>query len=135
MFTVTLFNSFNMITFSNAVREGLDNFFYASGRMSRSAFLWFVLVFIFVSGAFILLIAMAVGLTDDTVGYLNLLINFPFLYFIFIPGIRRLHDVDKSGTNSRWVLVPIIGWVYLIYLYCLNSDPNENYFGRPTLNR
>src|SRR5580693_6250937 len=33
-------------------------------------------------------------------------------------GVRRLHDSGKSGWWVLIAFVPILGWIYLIYLYC-----------------
>jgi len=36
-------------------------------------------------------------------------------------AVRRMHDIGKSGW---WLLVgfiPVLGWIYLIYLYCQPS--------------
>jgi uncharacterized membrane protein YhaH (DUF805 family) len=35
--------------------------------------------------------------------------------------VRRLHDVGKSGWWVLIGLVPILGWIYLIYLYAQPS--------------
>lgn len=50
-----------------------------------------------------------------------------------IPGlavaVRRLHDIGKSGWNVLWGLLPIIGWIMLIYWYCQDSQLGENKWG------
>lgn len=39
---------------------------------------------------------------------------------VIIPSIalmiRRLHDIGKSGWNILWLLIPILGWIYVVYL-------------------
>lgn len=47
-------------------------------------------------------------------------------------GVRRLHDIDKSGWWILAALIPIFGWIYLIYLYVQPGTPRENRFGAPT---
>lgn len=121
-----------MTTFSNAIREGLDNFFSTSGRMSRSAFWWFALFCTLVGGGFFMIVAVTVGINANNYTFFNLIIDISFLYILFVPGIRRLHDIDKSGANALWILLPVIGWIYLIILFCRPSDPDENYYGEPT---
>lgn len=44
-------------------------------------------------------------------------------------AVRRLHDIGKSGWNVLWGLLPIIGWVMLIYWYCQDSQLGENKWG------
>ena len=50
-----------------------------------------------------------------------------------LPGlavaVRRLHDIGKSGWNVLWGLLPIIGWIMLIYWYCQDSQLGENKWG------
>ena len=50
-----------------------------------------------------------------------------------LPGlavaVRRLHDIGKSGWNLLWVLLPIIGWIMLLYWFCQDSELGENKWG------
>ncbi len=48
----------------------------------------------------------------------------------FLPSIavaaRRLHDTDKSGWLQLLVLIPVLGWLALIYLLVQDSkEPNR----------
>ncbi len=56
-----------------------------------------------------------------------------YLLIWFLPGlavaVRRLHDIGKSGWNVLWGLLPIIGWIMLIYWYCQDSQLGENKWG------
>ena len=54
------------------------------------------------------------------------------LYFVFAQfscGIRRLHDVGKSGWTLLWGLVPLFGGMYLLYLYVQPSELKNNQWG------
>lgn len=44
-------------------------------------------------------------------------------------GIRRLHDIGKSGWWLLIGFVPIIGSVVLLIFYCMDSVPGENEYG------
>ncbi len=121
-----------MTTFPNAIREGLENFFSTSGRMSRSAYWWFALFCALVGCVIFVIIYLSVEISANSARLLNLIVDITFWYIMIVPGIRRLHDIDKNGTNVLWILLPFIGWIYLIYLYCQPSDPYENYYGEPT---
>ena len=44
-------------------------------------------------------------------------------------GVRRFHDIDKSGW---WILIgfiPIIGGLIILYFFVQPSDEDENRFG------
>ncbi len=52
---------------------------------------------------------------------------------VLIPGLavtaRRLHDVGKSGGFIFIVLIPIVGFIWLLVLTCLNGNQDENAYG------
>jgi len=43
--------------------------------------------------------------------------------------VRRLHDLEKSGWWFLIVLIPLVGILYLIYLFIQEGDMNENIYG------
>jgi uncharacterized membrane protein YhaH (DUF805 family) len=43
--------------------------------------------------------------------------------------VRRLHDIDRSGWWILIGLVPLIGWIILIYWYTREGTPGLNQFG------
>ena len=51
----------------------------------------------------------------------------------FIPSIavaiRRLHDVGKSGWMLLVVFIPLLGGIWLLVLYCTDSQPGDNEYG------
>ena len=49
--------------------------------------------------------------------------------YTFIICWSRLHDAGKSAWNLLWFLLPIIGWIVLIVLYCQPSEKGENAWG------
>ena len=58
----------------------------------------------------------------------------------FVPTIavqvRRLHDVGKTGWFFFLFLIPVIGAIYLLVLYCTASNPGDNAYGpEPTNNQ
>jgi uncharacterized membrane protein YhaH (DUF805 family) len=52
---------------------------------------------------------------------------------VIIPGIavsvRRLHDVGKSGWFLFIGLIPIIGAIWLLVLFCTDGNPGVNEYG------
>lgn len=57
---------------------------------------------------------------------------------IFIPSlsvsVRRLHDVGKSGWTILFIIIPIVGIIWLLALFCRDTMPERNKWGEnPTL--
>jgi uncharacterized membrane protein YhaH (DUF805 family) len=52
---------------------------------------------------------------------------------VFLPGlavgIRRLHDIGKSGWWCLILLVPIVGFIVLLIFSCIDSQPGGNKYG------
>ena len=50
-----------------------------------------------------------------------------------IPGlgivIRRLHDVGKSGWFYLIILIPIIGFIWILVLFCTDGVKEDNKWG------
>ena len=44
-------------------------------------------------------------------------------------GVRRLHDIGKSGWMLLGGLIPLLGGLYLIYLCCLDGEKKTNAWG------
>ena len=47
----------------------------------------------------------------------------------FAVGVRRLHDVGKSGWFFLISLIPIIGAIWLLVLLFTDSNVGENKYG------
>jgi uncharacterized membrane protein YhaH (DUF805 family) len=96
--------------------KALQNYAVFSGRATRSEYWYFVLFNLIIS---------------FVVGFISGLIKLPILGSIYslavlIPaiavGVRRMHDIDKSGW---YLLIPI----YNLILACTEGTPGENQFG------
>lgn len=101
-----------------------------SGRARRTEYWMFVLFnFIFVLAAIIL--DNIVGTAIDEFGYG--LFYFLYVLAVFLPGlavgVRRLHDVGKSGWMMLIALIPLVGAIWLLVLMFTDSDPGDNAYG------
>ena len=113
------------MSFTEAIQSGFRNYANFAGRAMRSEYWYWVLFAILASLAAIVVdVAVTVFLASVIVG-LGLLI--PGL----AVGVRRLHDIDKSGWNLLWGLVPFFGGLYLLYLYVQPGTPGPNKYGPP----
>lgn len=50
----------------------------------------------------------------------------------FAVAVRRLHDIGYAGWWMLLVVVPFIGPVALVVMFCLAGDPGENKYGPAT---
>ena len=96
--------------------SGLKKYAVFSGRATRSEYWYFVLVDFIVS---------------IVLGLLGLeLISLLYRLFVLIPSwavfCRRMHDINRSGWNWLWCLLPIIGWIILLIYLCTPTKEGEN---------
>lgn len=114
----------------------LRNYANFSGRARRSEF-WFYVLFnmIFAIAAMIIdnvlgtTISIADGLMVLPYGYVYIL----YILFVLVPGlavaVRRLHDIGKSGWMYLIVLIPLVGAIWLLILFCQDSQSGANKWG------
>jgi uncharacterized membrane protein YhaH (DUF805 family) len=119
----------NMMPFMSAMKSGFKNSFSLSGRASRSEY-WF-----WVLGGMIFQMTMIIGSIVLAIMEIPVLPGLMILApILLVPGsitlvVRRLHDVGMSGWFWFVVLVPLIGAIYLIYLFVQEGDAGENAYG------
>ena len=119
----------NMMSFMSAMKSGFKNSFSLSGRASRSEY-WF-----WVLGGVIFQMTMVIGSIVLAVMEVPVLPGLMILApILLVPGsitlvVRRLHDVGMSGWMWFVALVPVIGAIYLIYLFVQEGDFGENTYG------
>jgi uncharacterized membrane protein YhaH (DUF805 family) len=113
-----------------------------SGRSRRKEF-WSWVLFIWVATFILMYLDSALGLGGTASSYssgsgvgFNMSggwLSTIFMLAILVPNIavsvRRLHDTGKSGWMILVGLIPILGWIYLIYLYVQPGDVGPNRFG------
>jgi uncharacterized membrane protein YhaH (DUF805 family) len=109
-------------------------------RSSRPEF-WYFVLFNFIFAIVAMLIDKVLGTTfkvDLGLGVGEQDLGYGYIYLIyglamFIPGlaagVRRLHDVGKSGWMYLVILIPLIGFIWLIVLWARESQPGENKWG------
>lgn len=129
------------MSFGEAIRSGFDNYANFSGRASRSAYWWWALFNFLVSlAAQILDRALGLGpVGADTTyglraGVITGLLGLALLLPSLAVGVRRLHDTDRSGWWILIVIIPIIGWLVLIFFFVTPGTPGPNRYGPPSIN-
>ena len=111
-----------MDMFIKVVRDNYTNF---EGRARRKEFWMFTLVSLVINVGTLILDA---SLFSD-LGLVNGLYTLAILLPSIAVGIRRMHDINKSGWWLLLWIFPVIGWVWLIILHCRDSDIGDNIFG------
>lgn len=97
-----------------------------NGRDTRPQFWYFVLLnFLISSGISIIGNTVSVEVGSSLSGLYSLAVLLPGLAI----SVRRLHDIGKSGWNMLWSFLPLLGWIYLIYLHVLEGEPGSNEYG------
>ena len=117
------------MNFTEAVTTAFQNYFNFKTRSRRSEYWYFSL--------FLLLLGIATGLVDQLVfstettdiGPLNGIASLATLIPSFAVSVRRLHDIERSGWFLLLALIPIIGWIILLYWMCQPGTPGQNQFG------
>jgi uncharacterized membrane protein YhaH (DUF805 family) len=71
------------------------------------------------------------GMTIGGLGYgfIYLLYNLAVVILGLAVGVRRLHDVGKSGWFILIVLIPVIGAIWLLVLLCMEGNLGQNKYG------
>ncbi len=101
-----------------------------NGRARRKEYWMFFL--------FNIILAVAAMLLDNILGIASGEFGYGPLYGIYVlaliipglaVGVRRLHDVGKSGWMILISLIPLLGAIWLLVLMVMDSNPGDNRFG------
>lgn len=104
------------MTFVESIRTCFGKYADFTGRASRSEFWWWVL--------FNVLAGMALGMINSRLGQI-------FSLAVLLPNIavtaRRLHDTDRSGWFQLVGLIPVIGWIVVVF-WCVQEGKSSTRF-------
>ena len=106
------------MNFVDAVKQCFTKYVGFEGRARRSEYWWWVLF----------LVAVTVVLEVLKAGMLGNLFSLATLLPSLAVGARRLHDIGKSGWWQLVALIPLIGWILLIY-WAVQPSEGDNAHG------
>lgn len=119
-----------------------DSPFKASGRFGRLSYAAWTLLFSLVLVIAVLIIAFTFGFTrsEDLAGLsaggliVIGILYIACIYVSFVFTIRRLHDRNNTGWLSLLMLIPVINFIFMIYLFAAKGTEGVNDYGpqRPT---
>lgn len=138
-------NSFAGGRIETAGMKQIPGWFALQGRIGRSTYFWRML-FIFIG---ILVAAMLIGLWYGTTlatvlpkgadlesigeaagSHISLLVGFLSLPFIVTQDTKRLHDLNMSGWNQLFFCIPLIGWIFRLYVFFRRGTNGPNGYGQ-----
>lgn len=100
-----------------------DNYANFNGRARRSEY-WYFFLFNFI-------ISIVLAVVDNFIGFS--LIGGIYSLAVLIPsiavGVRRLHDINKSGWYLLVAFIPIAGAIWLIILLATEGNMGNNQYG------
>jgi uncharacterized membrane protein YhaH (DUF805 family) len=115
------------MNFVDSIKLGFSNYVNFTDRACRSEYWYWVL--------FAVIGAIVARAIDYVIGA-------PIVYTVFglavlIPniaiGVRRLHDLDRSGWWLLLSLIPLVGAIILIVWFCGKGTDGPNRFGQDRL--
>ena len=113
-----------MVGFGEAVSRCFSNYFTFSGRATRAENWWWVL-FTVIGVSALSIVESIAGMSGVLSGIFRLVTLIPS----FAVGVRRLHDINRSGW---WLLLwtaVLIGWIILIVWAIKRGDREANRYG------
>ena len=115
--------------FQDAVRTVFSKYATISGRASRSEYWWWILFVVLAQIALGIVDSVLFGSSVESPGFLGGI----FALAVFLPSIcvagRRLHDRDMSAWWLLLYLIPLIGFLVLLYFYVTKGTDGPNRFG------
>lgn len=107
-----------------AIGSCLKNYFTIRGRAPRSEYWWFFVVSILAA----FLTGFLAGLSD-TASLLAISVQIGSFIPHITVGVRRLHDIDRSGWWFLIFLIPLVGGVLWLVWFCERGTNGGNRFG------
>ena len=90
------------VSFPQAVKLGFKNYFNFSGRATRAEYWWWVLFIVLIGIGLGFIDALTGSMGDSGQGLLSFLFKLATTIPSFALGVRRLHDINRTGW---WLLV------------------------------
>ena len=116
-----------MSYFINGITKHYADF---SGRARRKEF-WLFHLFVIIAELIATIIDHILGTTFATLDYgvVYALTVLALILPSLAVSVRRLHDVGKSGWFLLIFLVPVVGFIWPLVLYCIDGQPGANAYG------
>ncbi len=114
--------------FQDAIRICFEKYATFSGRAARPEFWWFAL-FLFLANVVLGLVDAAIFPGDTQL--LGPLFSLATILPAIAVSVRRLHDIGRTGWWVLLHLIPVIGFLVMLYFYLQRGEPSRNDYGPP----
>ena len=101
------------------------NYTNLEARVSRSQYWYFVLCYVVVA----IPLAIIDGILFQS-QVLTLILSLALIVPQIGIGVRRLHDLGKPGWWYFMVLIPLVGPIALLVLFCMKGENKDNQYGK-----
>ena len=102
-----------------------------NGRARRTEY-WMFALFNMIFATIAMVLDYVLGISFGELGFYGPLYLI-YALAMFLPGlavgVRRLHDVGKSGWMYLIALIPLIGAIWLLVLMVTDGESSENKYG------
>ncbi len=120
--------------FATAVKTCFSKYATFTGRARRAEYWWFFLFNFLMNIALNIVDAAVFGfgrgpMHDGGVQVLPALYALAILLPSLAVGVRRLHDLGRSGWWLLIWLIPLIGWIILIWWFATKGEDGPNDYG------
>ncbi len=105
--------------------EVLKKYVEFKGRAARPEY-WYFFLFNIIAVAVLSVIDNLFNITFLTTIY-SLAVLLPGIGV----GVRRMHDIGKSGWWLLIAIIPILGWIWVIVLLAKEGESASNTYGAP----
>lgn len=109
--------------FQESIKQCFQKYADFNGRAKRPEYWWFAL-FCFV----------VTLMLDVASSGLSIVFSLGTLLPSLAVGTRRLHDTSKSGWFQLLWLIPVLGWIPLIYFLAQEGEAQANQYGESPAN-
>lgn len=111
------------MNFQESIQQCFQKYADFNGRAKRPEYWWFAL--------FTLLASLVLGAISEGA---SVAFSFATLLPSLAVGSRRLHDTNRSGWLQLLWIVPVLGWIALIYFLVQEGDVDTNQYGETPAN-
>jgi uncharacterized membrane protein YhaH (DUF805 family) len=115
-------------SFTGAIVICLTGYFDFRERAPRSEYWFFALFNVLVSIVADILDAVTFH-ASTSVGVFSIVVGLGLIIPSIAVGVRRLHDIDRTGWWLLLDFIPIIGWIVLLIWACMAGTSGPNRFG------